>query len=150
MTINEYKKKYASLTSAQVRSLANESSEFRVETEMLYRRAYNASLNKSCGDCWIDAYAVLMKTDPVKFDALSGRSFDLRAGALLLDVVNGDNDKMCTRVNLTDELALYHLKTNPNCIDFFSRLPDNWKELVANYSVDKKTKNPSTKGKKKK
>lgn len=148
MTINEYKQKYASLTNAQVRSLAETSSEFRVETETLYKNMYNATLNKSCGDCWCDAYVTLMVIDPAKYDALSGRAFDLKAGALLLDVVGGDNSKMCTRKNLTDDLALYHLKTNPGCKDQFSRLPDNWEELVAAYTLPTKKKATRSKAKK--
>lgn len=130
MTISEYKTKYDGLTSAQVRKLSTTSSEFVAETEALYKMAYKASINKSCNDCWVDAYVLLMKADPAAFDALVTRQFDLRAGALLLDIVGGDNAKMCTRKNLTDELAIYHLRNNPGYIKFFSRYPDNWKELV--------------------
>lgn len=131
MNINEYKTKYAGLTSAQVRKLAETSSEFTDETEALYKLAYKSSINRSCNDCWVDAYVLLMKADPATFDALASRRFELRAGALLLDLVGGDNAKMCTRKNLTDELAIYHLRNNPGYIKFFSRYPDNWKELVS-------------------
>ena len=131
MTISEYKTKYDGLTSAQVRKLSTTSSEFVAETEALYKMAYKSSINKSCNDCWVDAYVLLMKADPATFDALASRRFELRAGALLLDLVGGDNAKMCTRKNLTDELAIYHLRTNPGCARLFTKLPDNWKELVS-------------------
>lgn len=129
---------------SQVRHLADTSSEFRVATETLYRQATGNALNKNCTECWVDAYAVLATMDESKFEAISTRQFDLKAGALLIDVVKGDNSKMCTRVNLTDELALYHLKTNPNCIKMFSKYPDNWQEL-ANGTTTKTKKKRTTK-----
>lgn len=144
MTINEYKQAYKSLTMSQVRHLAETSSEFKVNTETLYRMATGSALNKNCTECWVDAYAILATMDESKFEALSSRKFDLRAGALLIDSVNADNSKMCTRNNLTDELALYHLKTNPNCIKMFSKYPENWQELASAFNV-KPTKKRKTK-----
>ena len=49
---------------------------------------------------------------------------------MLVDVINGDNAKMASHHNLTDELALYHLRTNPKCIRLFSKYPENWQELA--------------------
>ena len=49
---------------------------------------------------------------------------------MLVDVINGDNAKMATHHNLTDELALYHLRTNPKSIRLFSKYPENWQELA--------------------
>ena len=63
--------------------------------------------------------------------AIKQRQFELRYGALLIDVVDHDNSKMASAHNLTDELALYHLRTNPQCIYKFSRYPANWKKLAA-------------------
>ena len=48
--------------------------------------------------------------------------------------------------NITDELAVYHLRTNPKCIKYFSRYPENWQELVA--ASSKKTKPQTQSGKK--
>ena len=107
MTIEEYKNKYRGQTQAQVRKLASESSEFRVETEMLYRKVSGSSLNKNCSECWVDAYAVIIKADPAESEKRAKRKFDLKAGALLIDRVKGDNSKMCSMHNITDELALY-------------------------------------------
>lgn len=146
MNISDYKSRYSGLTQAQIRELASESSEFRVETEMLYRKVSGSPLNKNCTECWVDAYAVIIKSDPDKVERRAARKFDLKAGALLIDRVKGDNSKMCSMHNITDELAIYHLRTNPKCIKYFSRYPENWKELVAESS--KKTKPQTQSGKK--
>lgn len=131
MNISDYKSKYKGMTPSQVRQLASESSDFRVETEMLYRRVSGSALNKNCSECWVDAYVVIVKSDPDKVEERAARKFDLKAGALLIDRKTGDNSKMCSMHNITDELALYHLRTNPKCIRFFSRYPENWQELAA-------------------
>ena len=143
MTIEEYKNKYRGQTQAQVRKLASESSEFRVETEMLYRKVSGSSLNKNCSECWVDAYAVIIKADTAESEKRAKRKFDLKAGALLIDRVKGDNSKMCSMHNITDELALYHLRINPGCIRFFSRYPENWQELVSASTKKPKTQTQS-------
>lgn len=148
MNIIDYKSRYSGLTQAQIRELASESSEFRVETEMLYRKVSGSPLNKNCTECWVDAYAVIIKSDPDKVERRAARKFDLKAGALLIDRVKGDNSKMCSMHNITDELAIYHLRTNPKCIKYFSRYPENWQELVA--ASSKKTKPQTQSGKKSK
>ena len=75
--------------------------------------------------------------------------FWLLAGALLQDVVNWDNDLLCSNANISDDLALYHLKTNPNCREMFQELPENVDELVEAYQLkvpktEKATKVPRT------
>lgn len=60
-------------------------------------------------------------------------SFWLLAGVLLQDSVNFDNDLLCSNANITDELALYHLSTNPNCRALFQELPENVDELIEKY-----------------
>lgn len=62
-------------------------------------------------------------------------NFWLLAGALLYDAVNFDNDLLCSNANITDDLALYHLKTNPNCRHLFQTLPDNVDELISAFVV---------------
>lgn len=61
--------------------------------------------------------------------------FWLLAGALLQDTVNWDNDLLCSNANITDDLALYHLKTNPNCKAQFETLPKNVDELIEAYVI---------------
>lgn len=141
MTYQEYKDTYKGMSAAEVRSLISDNVEFRKVTERLYQDAYHTKLNKSCGDCWFDAYIVLMRTDTEKLQEMKDRLFDLRAGALLLDP-KGDKSKTVTRLNLTDKLALYHLRHNPDCIKLFSKYPDNWEELVFGESADGETKKP--------
>lgn len=138
VTIAEYKKKYGKLSKDEVRERAKSDSDFRAETEALYKLGFREDLNKSCSECWFDAYVLLMKSDEEAFIRKEESLFELRAGALLLDRKGGDSQKMCTRVNLTDELALYHLKANPLYIEYFSRYPTNWKELAEAYKPKKK------------
>ena len=35
-----------------------------------------------------------------------------------------------TQANISNELALYHLKTTPYCEEYFEELPADWKEQV--------------------
>ncbi len=86
----------------------------------------------------MDAFVLLMRFDTSKLNAMKNRQFELKAGALLVDVKNGRNDLMATHHNLTDELALYHLRTNPKSIKHFAKYPKNWEEL-ANKSSEEAT-----------
>lgn len=135
MTIDEYKSKYQGISPAEVRGLIAADASFRNETERLYTSIYHTKLNKSCSDCWFDAFILIMKTDTKKLKAMQEKRFDLRAGALLLDPY-GDPAKMVTHRNLTDELALYHLRTHPDCIRLFSKYPRNWEELATRSGIE--------------
>ena len=137
MTIEEYRSQYAGISSAQVRGLiADTANAFRADTEALYEKYFKAKLAKNCPDCWFDAFLALMRGDLAQMKKRAERSFELRAGALLV-APNGDSTKLCNRNTLTDELALYHLSTHPACIELFDRYPNNWETLVAEY-VNKK------------
>lgn len=127
--ILSFRDKYGKLTRQELREKIKHEHAFRQELERLYVRATGLKLNKSCSDCWMDAYIVLMTIKQIT--TMQEKNFELKAGALLIDVVNHDNAKLCTRHNLTEELALYHLKTNPACRKKFSKLPDNIEELLA-------------------
>ena len=65
----------------------------------------------------------------------NGCNFWLFAGALLQDTVNYDNDLLCSNANITDDLALYHLKTNPNCRYLFEVVPEEVDKLIENYRL---------------
>lgn len=125
-----FRKEYAGYTSQAVRTLAKESAAFRQRLDSLHARYFHQHLNVNCTSCWLDAYALLMRYDIEKLTKMANRQFELKAGALLVDVVCGDNALMCTRHNLTDELAIYHLRTNPKCLKMFAKYPDNWEDLV--------------------
>lgn len=129
MTIEAYRQQYNGMSATQVRGLISSSKEFRNETEKLYTSIFRQKLNKNCGDCWMDAYILIMRTNPEKLKAMQEKIFDLRAGAVLIDP-HGDNKKTATHHNLTDELALYHLRTHPDCIKLFSVYPQNWEEMA--------------------
>lgn len=135
MTIDEYKSKYQGISSAEVRELISSDTDFRNTTERLYVSIYHTKLNKSCGDCWFDAYILIMRTDTKTLKAMQDKKFDLRAGALLIDS-HGDPKKTVTQLNITDELALYHLRTHPDCAKLFYKLPPNWEELAIRSGIE--------------
>ena len=104
----------------------------RNEIEFLSKSIFHKSVS-GCSNCYFDAYIQLrtLNIDTVmeKIKCL----FLLLAGALLHDVVNQNNDLLCSNANITDDLALYHLKTNPACRKYFQELPENVDELIAAY-----------------
>lgn len=130
----DWKARYNKLSASAVRELGRTDPAFRADTERLFTAIARKTLNKNCGDCWVDAYAVLMTTDPDKAEEMTmERLFDLRAGAVLRDPM-GDMTKLCTRLNLTDELALYHLAKHPDCITLFSKYPEDWHDRAVAFA----------------
>lgn len=134
MTYEEYIQLYGSADYSQLRRWARSDDAFRVATASLHRAVFGVALAVSCSDCYADAAFNLIKKYP-KNKTLMESKYKLKSGAIVLrDVRNlGSNEKMATRHNLTDELAKYHLYTNPSCIGKFATLPDNWEEEVAEY-----------------
>lgn len=90
---------------------------------------------QGCQNCYMDAYIELININLKKAMEILKCQFQLLAGALLFDVVNYDNDLLCSNANITNELALYHLKTNPACEKYFQGLPDDWKEQVEAFVI---------------
>ncbi len=134
MTIEEYKAAYSALTPKAAKAKALSDAAFRVETESLYSVFYpQHPLNRSCGECWADAFALLILTDIDKLMATKESKFALLNGAILRDYKGGDSKKLATAANLTDDLAIYHLAANPKNIEKFSKYPDNWRQLVATW-----------------
>lgn len=97
-------------------------SELRTEVEWLTWHFLNRSVS-GCINCYTDAFFELLTIDKTTAMEKEKCVFHLRAGALLKDI-NGDRSKMVTNANLTNELAIYHLQTNPNCRRFFDRPED--------------------------
>ncbi len=128
--LEQFRKSYGGLTTSQVRTLIKEDAGFRNTLASLYRQSFHKHLNTGCSNCWLDAFVMLRRLTKQTFEDMKNRLFELKAGALLVDVINGDNAKMATHHNLTDELALYHLRTNPKSIRLFSKYPENWQELA--------------------
>ena len=129
--LEQLRAQYAGKSSAEIRALIKGNKAFRQTLATLYVRVFKKRLNTDCSNCWLDAFVLLMRTSKKQLEAMKNRLFELKAGALLIDVERGENSKMATQHNLTDELALYHLRTNPKCIRLFTKYPANWQELVA-------------------
>lgn len=85
---------------------------------------------RGCSNCYSDALFELLTLNIERAMQKEECKFKLRGGKLLLDAVNGDVSKAMTQANISDELALYHLKTNPFCEEYFEELPADWKEMV--------------------
>ena len=91
-------------------------------------------LNKKiagCINCYTDAYFELLTLDKKMAIEKQKCVFRLRAGALIKDV-NGDRSKMMSNHNITNELALYHLRTNPHCRRFFDE-PDDLDAAILSF-----------------
>lgn len=91
---------------------------------------------RGCTNCYSDALFELLTLNIERAMQKEECKFKLRGGKLLLDAVNGDVSKAMTQANISDELALYHLKTNPYCEEYFEELPADWKEMVEKFDID--------------
>lgn len=91
---------------------------------------------RGCSNCYSDALFELLTLNIERAMQKEECKFKLRGGKLLLDAVNGDVSKAMTQANISDELALYHLKTNPYCEEYFEELPADWKEQVEAFDID--------------
>lgn len=78
---------------------------------------------QGCLNCYTDAYFELLNFDETMAINKTNCVFHLRNGVLLKDI-NGDKTKMMSNHNISNELALYHLQTNPNCKQYFDRPND--------------------------
>jgi hypothetical protein len=102
----------------------------RNEVNSLSRYFLGRSVS-GCSNCFFDAYMELVNLKNME----EKTKFKLRRGVVLYDPVNLDAGKMLTSANCTDELALYHLKFNPNCRKHFHELPDDVEELIKSYQT---------------
>jgi hypothetical protein len=91
----------------------------------IYLKLFNRAV-KGCDSCYMDAINEICSISKSKIMELSKNEYALRAGALLHDK-DGDAKKMASNHNITNELAEYHLRTNPGCEVYFTKLPDDWK-----------------------
>ena len=108
---------------------------FKQEVETLYKYYFSKTL-KGCQNCFCDGYHELINLKQERIMEKSKCEFKLRAGALLQDRRTNQDKYRCTNVNLTNDLALYHLKTNPTCEKYFTQLPADWKEQVKAYRLE--------------
>lgn len=78
-----------------------------------YRQVTGKQLRRGCITCYIEAIFTIIHAMPKPQTV-----YQLKPGALLQAF--SDASKTCTNANLTDELAEFHLSTNPGCIKFFT------------------------------
>lgn len=93
----------------------------RRDIEALSRAFLNKSVS-GCSNCYMDAYLELINLNIKKAMTKVNSKFKLRAGALLRSP-DGDISKNVSQFNLTDDLAIDHLKANPNSIKYFDKYP---------------------------
>ena len=92
--------------------------------DSLYYNLFGREItNKSCGDCYRDAYMeICIKLKKTK--AMPKKSdFVLKAGAIITFFGEA---KCYSNANLTDEAALRFLALNPNNEKLFESLPSDW------------------------
>lgn len=126
----QFRGTYSKLSPAEVREKFRNEPDFKTEIEDLYHGVFHEKVRRTCSNCWEDAFIMLMTKKVGQMVELSERKFELKAGAVLYDLPSGDNSKMVSRHNLTDELAVYHLRKDPSRIKFFSVYPENWQEII--------------------
>jgi flagellar biosynthesis GTPase FlhF len=84
---------------------------------------------RSCSNCYHDAIILMLLTLRKKGFMKNVSRFVLPNGRVLVNAKAGLPVVSC--VNLTDELAIAHLRANPRALRFFSAYPDNVEELLA-------------------
>lgn len=97
----------------------------------LYTAVMHSPMPKTCSNCVSDAFFELYniwKHDPQHFEDLYNCEYRLRGGVLLQ--VFSDKKSFTTNKNLTNKLAEYHLRINPDKSNLFERLPDDWQQRI--------------------
>ena len=118
-------KRYPS--AAELKNAMDKDAGLRNEVNSLSRHFLHRSVS-GCSNCFFDAYIELINLKNMK-----EKKFQVKRGAVLYDPVNQDASKILTAANCTDELALHHLKNNPNSRKYFSVLPDDVDELIEKF-----------------
>ena len=113
-----------------------EDNALRQEIEVLTRHFLGRQVT-GCINCYTDAYFELLTLSKEKAMEKMETQFALRAGVLLRDVVAQDSSKNMSNANMSNDLALYHLRTNPDCRKFFTKLPDNIDEMLIDKPIVK-------------
>lgn len=131
-TIQANKKQFAN--GSELFNACKTDSTLRHEIEVLAKYYLNRKVS-GCQNCYMDAYVELINYNLEKAMSKDTCKFKLRAGALLHDVVNFDNDLLCSNANITNELALYHLKTNKNAKKYFQTLPEDVDDLIEAFKL---------------
>ena len=110
--------------------------EVKVLLISIYKKVFRKDVSNGCNQCTTDAFFELYnlyKSNEELFVKRFTCLYALKAGAVLM--IFGDTDTICTKDNVTDELAELHLSANPECISQFERYPDNYQEIIAEKAV---------------
>lgn len=137
MTLQEYKSFYNSLSRdgqrEYVKDIKNGTSKGRTakaEIKTLAKVWLDHPV-RSCVNSILSAHYELINLDmnTVK----TTKEYQVRAGVVLHDIINKDFKKILTAANVNEELALYHLSTNPSAIEYFVRVPADIEDRIAKY-----------------
>lgn len=107
---------------------------YRIEVEALYKHYFGRAV-MGCKNCYADALIELCKITKTKAMSKTEK-FVMQRGRVLKDTRRNDARLNLVRGNETDELALYHLYTNPNASEYFEKLPDRdeLEDMIAEYA----------------
>ena len=125
----------------------SKSRELRDEVQSIYSLMFGRQLT-GCLNCIADAvFEILSRSNMAGINPFE---YLLSSGSLLHDVVNMDSAKAMSNANITEELSLYHLATNPGCEKQFIRLPEDWRQRLEAYQqrtqvINSNTGRPSAK-----
>jgi hypothetical protein len=96
-----------------------------------YKHIMNKAWSVTCKSCYFDCFATLysftLKNNKT-LEEMENKLYELPKGRLLQAFPRGSYDKNMTNSNCTNELAEWHLKNNPGCEKYFSKLPIDWRE----------------------
>lgn len=85
-----------------------------------------------CGFCLLSAHFELIRLDMTRLTTTTSE-YALLPGVILHDPVNKDFAKILTPMNMTEDLALYHIANNPKCLELFSRVPSDLQKRLQDY-----------------
>jgi hypothetical protein len=123
-----FREKVNTLTGDELYEYSTRADIKKLITDIYFRLL--AKKPKGCNNCWADAMIEIINiSKKIIMDKLSC-DYAVRAGYLARDRF-GDAAKNMTQHNITNELAEYHLATNPGIDKYFTRLPDDWQDRVA-------------------
>lgn len=87
---------------------------------------------RGCGFCLLSAHFELIRLDMTRLTNITSE-YALLPGVILHDPVNKDFAKILTPMNMTEDLALYHIANNPKCLELFSRVPADLQKRLQDY-----------------
>lgn len=109
--------------------MASLSSNDRQEIEWLYREVLDKRfIRTSCNDCYHDAVIEMLVYLKKNGKMKEKSNYGLKNG-VLLRMAFGSSD-FYTNANLTDEIAESYLAKYPENVNYFAKLPEDWKDRV--------------------